>query len=116
MSKLTLAEAMAVAVLQGDKVAAYALADRLAEEAAGLPAAAADARPWQPERQPQRRPPHGRDVYHWPEFRALAERLGLAWDLATHGVRITLSADETVLIEQSYRGGDAAQTAQGEDV
>lgn len=97
---MTIAEAMAMAVIRGDRVAAYALADALIEERSNptsmqQQAAAIHAAP-------DRRPVEGYEVFHWPEFRAFARRLGLVWDLYTQEIMFTLKEGELVIIKQNY--------------
>lgn len=99
---MTLAEAMALAVLRGDMVAAYALADRLQEERAADPAAQAMAQAATRSAGPAR----CHDVYQWPEFLAFARRLGFMWDLSTRDVVIRMPLDGLVEIEHNYVGTD----------
>jgi hypothetical protein len=98
---LTLGEALALAVLKGDKVAAYALADSLLEERArgGTPLDEGYLESGRPG-------PTGYEVYHWPEFRAFAKRLGILWSVYTNEISLRLNVDEPVEINQSYRGVD----------
>jgi hypothetical protein len=103
---LTLGESMALAVLRGDRVAAYALADQLVEEYNGgreKQAQAARALLEAP------LAVDGHQVYSWPEFKAFCRRLGLLWDLRTVWLRITLAEGERPVIEQSYAGSDAGE-------
>jgi hypothetical protein len=101
---LTMEESLALAVLQGDRVAAWALVDRLIEERErGGRLAEATLAALHPN------PPGfplGRDVYHWPEFRAFCRRLGLVWEIYTTGLVIRLDSESHVEIEHYYRGGD----------
>lgn len=92
---MTLAEAMAIAVLKGDHVAAYALADKLIEERQekGIPLRGDH----------ETRSVTGYEVYNWPEFEAFARRLGFKYDLATRDVTIRLTVDEFVVIEHNYQ-------------
>lgn len=95
---MDLAEAMALAVLKGDRVAAYALADKLTEERlrdGDILTGYSD-----------RRAGHisGYEVYHWPEFQALAKKLGIFYDLRTVSMTITLPVEGNVEIVQSYLG------------
>lgn len=48
------------------------------------------------------------DLYHMPEFKALCERLGIAWDFRTLGLTIELGPDldDLVKVTQSYRVAD----------
>jgi hypothetical protein len=50
--------------------------------------------------------PDGYEVYHWPEFRALGERLGLVWGLPTRQVTLHLAYGKPASISQSYFGRD----------
>jgi hypothetical protein len=106
MSKqMTLAESMALAVLKGDISAAYSLAeDLLRQRDRGDTPLDQGYREMVLEGAPT--PPLGFDVYHWPEFVAFARRLGLLWELGTYDTTITIPAEGTVKIEQSYRGND----------
>lgn len=99
MSQLTLAEALALAILKGDTVAAYALADSLLEErAAGGMEKRADAMA----NDGARHFALSRDVYNWPEFRAFADRLGVVRSLSTQVLTIRLAFDEVVAVTQEY--------------
>jgi hypothetical protein len=107
---LTLGESMALAVLRGDRVAAYALADQLIEEYnGGFEKQAQAARALREGPQAY----DGYDVYSWPEFQAFAKRLGVLWDLRTISIRILLDANERVEVEQVYAGSDAAMVPRG---
>jgi hypothetical protein len=48
------------------------------------------------------------DVYQMPEFKALCDRLGIAWNFLTLGLTIELGPDpdDLVRITQSYRVTD----------
>lgn len=108
---MTLAEALAVAVLKGDFVAAYALVDRLTEERG---AAAMPRREWSRDQHaPPPRIARTYDVISWPEFRALADRLGVAPSLFTTGLVLLFPVDGVVMVEQEYIAGDNG-TAAGE--
>lgn len=101
--KQTLAEAMALAVIRGDMVAAYALADMLImEKNAGDGGVAAQAasviRGWPIAHIA------GYDVYNSPEFEAFARKFGIAWDLNTVNMTIHLPADGPMSVIQEYRG------------
>jgi hypothetical protein len=101
---MTLAEAMAMAVLKGDLTAAYALADKLLEQRANpanLVEEAARLRHEQPFSLLD-----GYAVYHWPEFKAFAKRMGFLYDLATVDVTIRLKEGEAVIIQHTYAGHD----------
>lgn len=52
--------------------------------------------------------PEGNDVYHWPEFKAFAARLGIAWDMATTDLVIEMSLEKCVRITHTYRGTDTS--------
>lgn len=100
---LTLAEAMAMAVIKGDMAAAYALADRLREEAEGKETMEAKALG-----QFRHSAASTHEVIGWPEFGAFARRLGLAWDLRTMDFSIDFNLDGIVTIHQKYQGADRA--------
>jgi len=51
-------------------------------------------------------PVFGREVYHWPEFRAFAERLGLEYELPTTEITITIPLEGLVTIAHDYHGKD----------
>lgn len=100
----TLAEAMAVEVLKGDMIAAFALADALLEErdVGGSPMAKAAK-----EMFGKRRSVGGAtgiNPYHWPEFRAFCQRAGIAWDLRTISMSIHIEEGFMMRIEQKYAG------------
>jgi len=99
---LTLGERLAVAVLQGDATAAYALADLLHEE--GL--RKGDERDAALRELRHDRKAFGHEVYRWPEFVAFAKRLGFMYDHLTVDVVITIPADGCVDIQHHYRGVD----------
>jgi hypothetical protein len=46
------------------------------------------------------------DLYKWPEFKALCDRLGIQWAARTKRLLILMNADETVHIEHSYAADD----------
>lgn len=100
---MTTAQALAIAVLKGDLGAAYALADRLQEEAN-------DNQELNAIREAATRGGgtayDGHAVYHWPEFQAFAQRLGLMWNLRTIDVSIHIREGELVTIEHRYAGSD----------
>lgn len=48
------------------------------------------------------------DVFEWPEFRALADRLGIPLDKDNVWLRVTLQGREPVLVEQTFLANDAA--------
>lgn len=97
---LTLAEALAMAVLKGDTAAAYALADQLLEERARgntpLDAGYEEVRRLEGAMSYQ--------VYSWPEFKALCRRAGILWNLTTTDLVIELPLDGPLTIRQGYRG------------
>jgi len=86
---------MALAVLRGDRAAAMALADKLAEEQVGLPDVNYDSKT-------HKGTVDGYEVYHWPEFRALCHRLGIAYGLGTRTLTIRLAEGEAVTVTQEY--------------
>ena len=50
------------------------------------------------------------DVWHWAEFKALAERLGIPWGLSTSFLQITmLEPDAPVRITHTYEAGHQQQ-------
>jgi hypothetical protein len=52
------------------------------------------------------------EVYCWPEFKAFAERLGIAYDAPTVRLVVVLGEpNEPVKIEHSYAGSDAQPLA-----
>lgn len=98
---MNLAEQMAMAVIKGDRVAAYALADLLLEERANPSTMEQEAARIHNENRPA---VDGYEVYRWPEFRAFAARLGFVWDLYTTDVTIRLAEGEAVIISHNYQG------------
>lgn len=47
----------------------------------------------------------GNEVYHWPEFKALCERLGVPWKIASTKMTIKLefgSEEVPVIVEHEY--------------
>lgn len=48
----------------------------------------------------------GADVYHWPEFKAFAKRLGIAHELPTLNITITIPVDGVVVVAHDYQGED----------
>jgi hypothetical protein len=99
----TIAESMAIAVLKGDYVAAYALADRLIEESHDDQNKRALREIGVRE---QSIADDGFSVCQWPEFRAFARRLGFMYNLHAIGAVITIKSGEMVTIQHSYAGSD----------
>jgi hypothetical protein len=56
----------------------------------------------------------GDAVYHWPEFRALCARLGVAWELPTETLTLCLRRGGTVHVSQTYLGRDVASWGGGD--
>ncbi len=50
----------------------------------------------------------GFEVYQWPEFKALCDRLGIAWDKPTLRMAIYLDED-SVYVVQDYQGRDQSR-------
>lgn len=50
--------------------------------------------------------PLSQEVYHWPEFKAFAKRLGIAGDLPTTNIVIAMLMNEPVKVYHTYRGYD----------
>lgn len=106
-SERTLAEAMAVEVLRGDMVAAYALADRLLEQRdGGIDAQARAAR----ELREHPTAADGYGVYRWPEFIAFCKRAGILWDLRTVSMEFTIGEGQPLTVRQVYIGTDTDAT------
>lgn len=103
---LTIGQQMALAVLRGDDVAAYALADKLMEERPQTfeQECEVDLQ----ERRGTAKAHDGYAVYHWPEFRAFMERLGVRWNLDTTRLSIHLNEGEMVRIDHQYAGRDTS--------
>lgn len=103
---LTLAESLAMAVLKGDTVAAYALADALLEERE---------RGGKPLDEGYRELIAGKGhsdgyvAYHWPEFRAFCKRAGILWSLNTISITIKLEEGAAISVDQQYRGVDMGE-------
>jgi hypothetical protein len=107
---LTVAESMALAVLKGDKAAAYSLADKLLEELHTDPSEVQ-----QRLAELRHKPPVvGYEVWACPEFQAFCRRFGIHWDLLTIEMVITLEADGLVMVQQKYRGADNFTDSVGE--
>jgi hypothetical protein len=49
---------------------------------------------------PKQKPIISREVVHWPEYRALAKRLGIDDDAAVTRIVITLDGDKPVMVER----------------
>lgn len=49
------------------------------------------------------------DVMEWPEFRALAERLGINLGMATTVLTIQLAGDHPVVIDHQYEASDTTK-------
>ena len=49
-------------------------------------------------------PPESTEVYHWPEFKAFAKRLGIAYKKLTTKLTITLDCDCLVRVAHDYHG------------
>src|SRR5215831_410332 len=97
----TLAENMALAVLKGDLVAAYALADLLQERAAAGPGKLAEAARVLREKK-HKVCVDGYEVYQWPEFKAFCRRAGIAWDLNTVDMEFRIVEGEFVIVNHRY--------------
>ncbi len=103
---MTMEEQMALAVLKGDRVAALMLADRICETYAEKYQSVEEG--LRIIRESGQNHTHmSYDVYHWPEFQAFCRRLGVAYDLPTLDLTITMRFDETVEIAHKYRGQGA---------
>ncbi len=48
----------------------------------------------------------GWDVFQWPEFKALAQRLGIPLDLKTTKLTLTLECEKVVTCEHTYQAVD----------
>lgn len=105
---MTLAEAMAMAVIRGERVAAYALADKLIEERNNPENIQQQAAALHQET--HRRPVDGYEVYSWPEFLAFCKRAGILWDLHTREITFTLREGELLVIKQEYVARDGGPT------
>lgn len=93
----TLAQALAIAVLKEDDVAAYALIDKMLEERErSLHQQSLD------QLKTQATSAHSQDVYRSPEFQAFAKRLGILWGLHTLSLTIELPVEGMVKVTQSY--------------
>lgn len=104
---LTLAKAMAAAVINDDEAAAMALADMLANN------------PTRKELnrtaellQTRRMNADGREVYRWPEFQAFCDRLGVLWDLLTVDLTIMIPSYGPVKVIQSHHTVDNGPESQ----
>lgn len=100
--KLNLAEALALAVIRGDLVAAYALADMLIEQKnteGGTPMQKAA----REIRASKGQVAQTYEVYSSKEFRAFCEKFGIAYDLGTVNITIHLPLDGLMSVVQEYR-------------
>lgn len=101
---MTLDEALALAVLKGDRVAAYALADKLIEEREmGFDKLKAEAARF---RQTVREAYDGYEVYSWPEFKAFCDRAGILYDLRTISISFKIEIGARLEINHVYAGSD----------
>lgn len=98
---MTLAESMAMAVLKGDMAAAYALAAKLIEQRESPSTPMEEAAKLIYER--GNRVVHSSHVYMSEEFQGFCRRFGIAWDIRTVAMTITLPADGLMSVDQSYR-------------
>jgi hypothetical protein len=94
---------MALAVIRGDRAAAYALADKLVQESQETQLGRALR-----ERAVRDAPVAGGGyaLYSWPEFQAFCRRLGVLWDLRTVKITLHLGEGEAVRVVQEYMGSD----------
>lgn len=101
--EMTIAEAMALAVLKGDTAAAYALCDKLLEQRENPKKVIDEA--W---KILATRPGMvtGYEVYHWPEFQAFMTRLGIPIGLYNIEMDISLRMDEMVKVSMVNAGCD----------
>jgi hypothetical protein len=103
---LTLSESLAMAVLKGDTVAAYALADLLLEQRARGDA------PLDEGYTAIRDGPRANDGYHvyaWPEFKAFCKRAGIMYDLLTISMVITIQEGGRLEVDQKYAALDRGE-------
>lgn len=106
---MTLGEALAIAVLRGDHVAAYALADKLIEQRdEGADALAMAAKSLREETQIAH---DGYSVYRWPEFEAFCKRAGILWDLRTISMTITIEEGGMLAVDHKYAGSNDQRQA-----
>lgn len=108
-SKVTMMEALALAVLKGDKLAAYMLADELIMERNGGGGIAEVARSIKAGNSIG---VTGITAYNSPEFKAFCDRFGVAHDMFTVQVTLHLPADGMMSVVQEYR----ASTPRDEDM
>ncbi len=101
----TILDALAVAVLKEDELAAMALRDML-EEKVDRQKLNDQAREL---RQTRRMVTTGTRVYGWPEFRAFCERLGILYDAITCDLVIEMYARGPVNIIQRYMALDTQE-------
>ncbi len=111
---LTLADHMALAILRGDRVAAYALADLLKEERDGGTEKMSLAA--QALREHTTMSSDGYSVYRWPEFRAFCKRAGILWDLRTVSITIRIAEGELLVVDHQYAASDDQRPAQPESI
>jgi hypothetical protein len=109
---MTVAESMALAVLKGDMVAAYALADALIEERdegrTKFAKAAAALR-----EKKTRYANDGYGVYRWPEFRAFCDRAGIPYGLGTRSISFSIEEGEALEVRHTYIAFDAETAQEG---
>lgn len=53
----------------------------------------------------------GTEVYQSEEFQAFCKKFGIAWELSTTRMVITIDFDEMLQVEQRYLPGDRKETA-----
>lgn len=100
---MTVAHALAIAVLKGDMIAALALADKVREEATDTQQTLVD-RCEEVFQSPVAA--DGFNVYTWPEFQAFCKRAGFMWNLRTRDVVITIKEGHLLLFNHEYVGTD----------
>ena len=57
-------------------------------------------------REPNGTPVDGYEVFRWPEFKALCERLGVEYSLPSSSITIRVAIGEPPIITQDYHGKD----------
>ena len=107
MREMNLAEAMALAVLRGDMVAAYALADQLLEQRQNPDSSQKKAAAI---REQGNQGVQSYMVYHSPEFQALCKRFGILHDLPTIDLKIELPVEGVMKVTHYYHGSDVSPT------